>query len=196
MSTVDALEDSGPAGDAEPALTPASPRSLKRQIREWRRGRATKKLSEVFHDAYIALIGALMLGAMLVNVVIKAQRTVAQCDSTSCLSARTVLPWAGLAVAVAVALAVSRLFGPVLASAAEGFWLLDAPISRAQLLGRPARGGGGRSLRAGGGARRPGLGPDRLARVRGARLGGGDRACRPRRRWRSPPRSRAWSGRG
>jgi hypothetical protein len=72
---------------------------------------------------------------MLVNVVIKAQRTVAQCDSASCLSARTVLPWAGLAVAVAAALAVSRLFGPVLASAAEGFWLLDAPISRAQLLG-------------------------------------------------------------
>jgi hypothetical protein len=34
-----------------------------------------------------------------------------------------------------VALAASRLFGPVLASAAEGFWLLDAPISRAKLLG-------------------------------------------------------------
>ncbi len=135
MSTVDAVEDSGPAGDAEPVLTPTSARSLKRQIREWRRGRATKKLGEVFHDAYIALIGALMLGAMLVNVVIKAQRTVSQCDSASCLSARTVLPWAGLAVTVAVALAVSRLFGPVLASAAEGFWLLDAPISRAQLLG-------------------------------------------------------------
>jgi hypothetical protein len=33
-----------------------------------------------------------------------------------------------------VALAASRLFGPVLASAAEGFWLLEAPISRAKLL--------------------------------------------------------------
>ena len=31
-------------------------------------------------------------------------------------------------------MAASRLFGPVLASAAEGFWLLEAPISRAQLL--------------------------------------------------------------
>ena len=119
----------------DPPLTPASPRALKRLIRDWRRGRATRKLSEVFHDAYVAFIGALMLGAMLVNVVLKAQRTIAQCDSVSCLSARTVLPWAGLAAAVAVALAVSRLFGPVLASAAEGFWLLDAPISRAQLLG-------------------------------------------------------------
>ena len=38
------------------------------------------------------------------------------------------------AAAVAIALATSRLFGPVLASAAEGFWLLDAPISRAKLL--------------------------------------------------------------
>ena len=75
-----------------------------------------------------------MIGAMVVNVILKAQRTVAQCTSASCLSARTVLPWAAFAAAVAVALAVSRLFGPVLASAAEGFWLLDAPISRAKLL--------------------------------------------------------------
>ncbi len=44
------------------------------------------------------------------------------------------LPLAAFAAAVAVALAASRLFGPVLASAAEGFWLLDAPISRAKLL--------------------------------------------------------------
>ena len=34
----------------------------------------------------------------------------------------------------AVALGVARLFGPVLASAAEGFWLMDAPISRRRLL--------------------------------------------------------------
>ena len=39
------------------------------------------------------------------------------------------LPWAAFAAAVALALAASRLFGPVLASAAEGFWLLDAPDS-------------------------------------------------------------------
>ena len=75
-----------------------------------------------------------MLGAMVVNVILKAQRTVAQCTSESCLSARTILPWAAFAATVAIALAASRLFGPVLASAAEGFWLLDAPISRAQLL--------------------------------------------------------------
>ena len=92
-------------------------------------------LLEAFNDAYVAVIGAVMIGAMLVNVVLKAQRTVAQCSTASCLSARTILPWAAFAAAVAVALAASRLFGPVLASAAEGFWLLDAPISRAKLLG-------------------------------------------------------------
>lgn len=130
MSTLDAADAVAPGPD----LSPATPRELKRLIKDWRRGRATKNLTEAFHDAYVALIGALMIGAMLVNVVLKAQSTVASCDSLSCLSARTVLPWAGFAAAVGVALAISRLFGPVLASAAEGFWLLDAPISRAQLL--------------------------------------------------------------
>ena len=115
--------------------TPASPRELKGLIRDWRKGRATRNLMEAFNDAYVAVIGALMIGAMLTNVVLKAQRTVAACTTASCLSARTVLPWAAFATAVAVALAASRLFGPVLASAAEGFWLLDAPISRAKLLG-------------------------------------------------------------
>jgi hypothetical protein len=118
-----------------PVLTPATPRELKELIRDWRKGRATRNLMEAFNDAYVVVIGALMVGAMVVNVVLRAQRTVAACDSASCLSARTLLPWAAFAAAVALALAASRLFGPVLASAAEGFWLLDAPISRAKLLG-------------------------------------------------------------
>jgi hypothetical protein len=121
--------------DQPTALTPASPRELKELIRDWRKGRATRNLMEAFNDAYVVVIGALMVGAMVVNVVLRAQRTVAACDSASCLSARTLLPWAAFAAAVALALAASRLFGPVLASAAEGFWLLDAPISRAKLLG-------------------------------------------------------------
>jgi hypothetical protein len=133
MSTADhVIDDQSP--EPEP-LTPATPRELKGMIKDWRAGRATKHLSEAFHDAYVALIGALMIGAMIINVILNAQRVVSQCDSTSCVSARTVLPWAAFAAAVAAALAVSRLFGPVLASAAEGFWLLDAPIQRARLLG-------------------------------------------------------------
>jgi Family of unknown function (DUF6297) len=116
------------------ALTPASPRELKRLIKDWRAGRATRNVLQAISDAYVAVFAAVMLGAMVVNVILKAQRTVAQCTSESCLSARTILPWAAFAAVVAIALAASRLFGPVLASAAEGFWLLDAPISRAQLL--------------------------------------------------------------
>ena len=115
-------------------LTPASPRELKSLIKDWRAGRATRNVLQAMSDAYIAVFGAVMIGAMVVNVILKAQRTIAQCSSASCLSARTILPWAAFAAAVAIALAASRLFGPVLASAAEGFWLLDAPISRAQLL--------------------------------------------------------------
>ena len=122
------------AGFEPPVLTPASPRELKGMIKDWRRGRATRNLMEAFTDAYVAVIGALMVGAMVVNVVLRAQRNVAACDAASCLSARAVLPWAAFAAAVAVALTASRLFGPVLASAAEGFWLLDAPISRVKLL--------------------------------------------------------------
>jgi hypothetical protein len=121
--------------DQPTMLTPASPRELKELIRDWRKGRATRNLMEAFNDAYVVVIGAVMVGAMVVNVVLQAQQTVAACDTASCLSARTLLPWAAFTTAVAVALAASRLFGPVLASAAEGFWMLDAPISRAKLLG-------------------------------------------------------------
>ncbi|HEY5821323.1 MAG TPA: DUF6297 family protein [Propionibacteriaceae bacterium] len=132
MSTVDTESDFEPTDS--PPLTPPAPKELKGLVRDWRRGRATRNLSEAFHDAYIALIGALMIGAMVVNVILKAQRVVAGCSTETCVSSRTILPWAAFAAAIAVALVVSRLFGPVLASAAEGFWMLDAPISRAAML--------------------------------------------------------------
>jgi hypothetical protein len=136
MSSLEAGADDFAYREApEPrALTPASPRELKRLIKDWRAGRATRNVLQAMSDAYVAVFGAVMIGAMVVNVVLKAQRTIAQCTSASCLSARAILPWAAFAATVAIALATSRLFGPVLASAAEGFWLLDAPISRAKLL--------------------------------------------------------------
>ena len=115
-------------------LSPATPRELKRLIKDWRSGRATRNVLQAMGDAYVAVFAAVMIGAMVVNVVLKAQRPIAQCSSAACLSARAILPWAAFGATVAVALVASRLFGPVLASAAEGFWLLDAPISRAKLL--------------------------------------------------------------
>ena len=136
MSSLEAGADDFAYHEApEPrALTPASPRELKRLIKDWRAGRATRNVLQAMSDAYVAVFAAVMIGAMVVNVILKAQRTIAQCTSASCLSARAILPWAAFAAIVAIALAASRLFGPVLASAAEGFWLLDAPISRAKLL--------------------------------------------------------------
>ena len=115
-------------------LVPATPRELKRLIKDWRSGRATRNVVQAMGDAYVAVFAAVMIGAMVVNVILKAQRTIAQCASVTCLSARAILPWAAFATTIAVALTASRLFGPVLASAAEGFWLLDAPISRTKLL--------------------------------------------------------------
>ena len=66
------------------ALTPASPRELKRLIKDWRAGRATRNVLQAMSDAYVAVFAAVMLGAMVVNVILKAQRTVAQCTSESC----------------------------------------------------------------------------------------------------------------
>jgi len=76
-------------------LPAASPRELRGLMKDWRRGRATRNVGQALSDAYVAVIAALMIGAMTVNVILKAQRTVAQCDSASCLSARTMMPWAG-----------------------------------------------------------------------------------------------------
>lgn len=130
--------DSSIAADTAPGdpedYRPASPRDLKLLIKDWRTGRATKKLGDAISDGYVKVFGFLLVGAMIVNVVVQAQGAVSHCTGTTCLSARSLLPWAAFALSVAGALVVSRLFGPVLASAAEGFWLLDAPIRRARLL--------------------------------------------------------------
>jgi Family of unknown function (DUF6297) len=134
MSAADVDEVDGPEQPEPPVLAPASTRELRGLMKDWRRGRATRNVGQALSDAYVAVIAALMIGAMTVNVILKAQRVVAGCDSASCLSARALLPWAAVLAGVATALAVARLFGPVLASAAEGFWLLDAPISRSKLL--------------------------------------------------------------
>ena len=129
--------DAGFEGASDgPELSPAPARELRRLMKDWRSGRATTSLWQAFHNAYIVVIAALMIGAMIVNVIIQAQTVVAACTSSSCLSARAMLPWAAFALSVAAALAASRLFGPVLASAAEGSWLLATPVSRPALLGR------------------------------------------------------------
>lgn len=104
-------------------------------MKAWRKGRATTNIFEVLQDGYVAIFALAMFGAMIANLIIRTQQNASACVSESCLAGRTIVPWATIAGFMALALFASRLFGPVLASAAEGFWLFDAPIRRSRLLG-------------------------------------------------------------
>lgn len=117
-----------------PAHAPADEKALLGLMKAWRRGRATTNLMAALESGYVALLTIGMLGAMLINLIITTQRDAAGCATTGCLSARTLLPWALFAGVLVLSLFLARLFGPVLASAAEGFWLLDAPIRRSRIL--------------------------------------------------------------
>lgn len=118
--------------DAEPA--PVDERDLHDLMKQWRHGRATRSIWEAIQSAYVAIFTVLMIGAMITNLVLKAQSTMASCSEVTCLSARTLVPWATWFALLGLTVGVGRLFGPVLVSAAEGFWLMDAPIARAGLL--------------------------------------------------------------
>lgn len=109
-------------------------RELRLLMSDWRRGRATRTLGEALSDGYVVVLAVLVFGAMLVTVLVDAQSQSAACTTRQCISARALLPWAMLATVGALAASASRLFGPVVASAAEGFWLLEAPLDRRRLL--------------------------------------------------------------
>ena len=109
-------------------------RQLLLLMRDWRQGRATRNIRQAISDGYVAVFSAAMITAMVVNVIIHAQRSVSDCASAGCISGRSLLPWAGLSGVLTMTFAASRMFGPVLASAAEGFWLMDAPLRRSRLL--------------------------------------------------------------
>ncbi|GAA1392393.1 hypothetical protein GCM10009599_13290 [Luteococcus peritonei] len=112
----------------------ADEKQLRLLMKDWRQGRATRNLRQALSDAYVMVFALVMVGAMVANVLIRAQQTAGECDTLACTSARGLLPWAALFGVLGGALALCRMFGPVLASAAEGFWLMDAPIERARLL--------------------------------------------------------------
>ncbi|MFT4294699.1 MAG: DUF6297 family protein [Micropruina sp.] len=118
--------------DAEPE--PVDERELHDTMKQWRHGRATRSIMDAIQDAYVAIFSVLMIGAMITNLVVRAQSTMASCSAATCISARTLVPWAIWFSVLGLALGVARLFGPVLVSAAEGFWLMDAPIERSRLL--------------------------------------------------------------
>ncbi|MBO1030756.1 ABC transporter permease [Tessaracoccus sp. SD287] len=111
-------------------------RALLGLMDDWRKGRATKNLWQALSDAYIAVFAIVMIVAMVVSSLIRAQSLAADCSTDACSSGRGLLPWAATFGVLAFTLAIARMFGPVLASAAEGFWLMEAPVSRRRLLGR------------------------------------------------------------
>ena len=115
---------------------PVSEKELTNLIRDWRHGRATKTLRQVLGDGYFALFAVVMIVSMLGGGIWQAQSSASQCNSNVCTVGRTLLPWVAMSAAFCLTAMASRIFGPVVASAAEGFWLMDAPIRRGRLLWR------------------------------------------------------------
>ena len=105
-------------------------------MRDWRRGRADRNIWQALSDGYVFVFALVMIGAMLVSSIIQAQQVVAVCDTAGCLAARGLLPWAAVAGILAFTIVLSRMFGPVLASSAEGFWLMDGPTDRRRILAK------------------------------------------------------------
>jgi len=113
---------------------PVAERDLKRLIRDWRRGRATTTIGQVLADGYVTIFAVVLIVGMLGGGVYRAQAAAAGCNTDVCTVGRTLLPWVAMSAAFTLTALASRIFGPVVASAAEGFWLMDAPIRRGRLL--------------------------------------------------------------
>lgn len=111
-------------------------RQLMLLVKDWRKGRATRTLWDVLTDGYVAVFTLVVVAAMVISAIRAAQNQASGCSTAGCGTARELLPWLVMTGAWVAALAVSRIFGPVVASAAEGFWLLDAPLQRSRVLAR------------------------------------------------------------
>lgn len=105
-------------------------------MRDWRKGRADRNIWQVLSDGYVMVFSIVLIGAMIISSIVQAQANVAGCTAEGCIAARGLLPWASVAGILAFTLLISRMFGPVVASAAEGFWLMDGPTNRRRLLAR------------------------------------------------------------
>lgn len=130
-------EPAKPFSDVEDFETGlADERQLALLMRDWRKGRATRTVWDMISDGYVTLFSVVVIVAMIVSGIMSVQKSAAGCTGTGCVTARNLLPWMTLTGVVLIGLTVSRIFGPVIASAAEGFWLLDAPVRRAKFLSR------------------------------------------------------------
>lgn len=111
-------------------------RQLTLLVKDWRKGRATRSIWNVLTDGYVAIFTLVVVAAMVISAIRAGQRQAAGCTAEGCVTARELLPWLVISALWVAALAISRIFGPIVASAAEGFWLLDAPLRRSRILAR------------------------------------------------------------
>ncbi|GAA5123158.1 hypothetical protein GCM10023339_42580 [Alloalcanivorax gelatiniphagus] len=117
----------------DPVAVPSA-REVRREVRDWRRGRARLRWGEVLSDAYIALFCVVMIGAMGGNVVLTLRRLADDSCLATCAETRSAVPWlAAMAVAL-LALGLARLLGPVFSPPAANAWLLSTPVDRGALL--------------------------------------------------------------
>jgi hypothetical protein len=110
-------------------------RSLRRQMRAWRRDRADTTLYEQLSEAYIWVFTAALVGASAISAMVQTRVSVASaCTTATCDDARTSLVWASAAGMIALALAAAQAVGPVMVTPATGAWLLTTPVDRGPLL--------------------------------------------------------------
>lgn len=109
-------------------------RELRRQVRDWRRARAELSVREVVEEAYVALLSALVLGAMAGNVVWGLRGLGDEACAGTCAAARGLVGWVVLPLVALACLGAARLLGPVFVAPAAGHWLLAAPVDRREAL--------------------------------------------------------------
>ena len=115
--------------------TEVDARSLRRQMRSWRRRRANTTLYEQISEAYVWIFTIVVIGAMAISAMIQTRVSIASgCSTVACTDARTSLVWATVAGVLAVALAAAQAIGPVMVTPATGAWLLTTPVDRGPLL--------------------------------------------------------------
>lgn len=113
----------------------ASVRSLRRQMRSWRRQRADTTLYEQISEAYVWVFSGVVIGAMAISAMIQTRVSIASgCTTSTCDDARTSLVWATVAGVLAAVLAAAQAFGPVMVTPATGAWLLSTPVDRGPVL--------------------------------------------------------------
>jgi hypothetical protein len=110
-------------------------RSLRRQMRAWRRDRADTTLYEQLSEAYIWVFTIVLVGASAISAMVQTRVSVASgCTTSTCDDARTSLVWASAAGMIAITLAAAQAVGPVMVTPATGAWLLTTPVDRGPLL--------------------------------------------------------------